>query len=155
MLYEYFIRILCWSMQYYTGACPSWRFYYPHYYSPSIPDILNYVSPLLVSQDFPPDNPMRPFEQLMCIVPPQCSYLDKRFLSVCRQLSGKIHLPFIDEKRLIEAMAPRYALLCQRDACKNITKNIIKIYSGSSSESYRAVRAICQRRYEKTVLPWS
>ncbi|CAB4475918.1 unnamed protein product [Rhizophagus irregularis] len=164
-----YVKTICWILQYYSGECPSWRFYYPHHKPPSIHDILNHVKAENFDQTFTKDTPMRPFEQLMSIIPPVCHYLlPEPFRDLLtdpkspivkyypREYScsnSKAVLPFIDEKVLSETMAPRYSLLSPEDERRNNVNGNIQIYAGRNSSSYSIIYSLCTARGGKFVFP--
>jgi 5'-3' exonuclease len=164
-----YVKTICWILQYYSGECPSWRYYYPHHKAPFIYDILKYVKAEGFDQTFTKDTPMRPFEQLMCIIPPVCHYLlPKPFRELLTdQKSPIIHyyprefvcsnskavLPFIDEKVLSETMKSRYSLLNPEDESRNNADGNIQIYAGRNSVSYSAIYPLCTARGGKFVFP--
>ncbi|GBB90019.1 hypothetical protein RclHR1_01690004 [Rhizophagus clarus] len=164
-----YVKTICWILQYYSGECPSWRFYYPHHKPPSIQEILIHVKAENFNQTFDKDTPMRPFEQLMCIVPPACHYLlpkpfhelltdpnspiIKYYPMVFNCSNSKAVLPFIDEKVLSEAMESRYSLLDQEDARRDNVNGNIQIYAGRNSFSYKMIYPLCTATGGKFVFP--
>jgi 5'-3' exonuclease len=165
-----YVKTICWTLQYYSGGCPSWRFYYPHHKSPSIQDILNHVHAENFDQTFNADTPMRLFEQLMYIIPPVCHYLlPESFRELLTDSkspvieyyprefncsNSKAILPFIDEKVLSQAMAPRYSLLSMEDTRRDCTNGHIQIYAGrDSTKTYSIIYSLCTARGGKFVFP--
>jgi len=68
------MRGLKWVTLYYFDTCPSWQWYYPYDYPPFLNDIYKYK----VNFDdieFELSQPLCPFEQLLCVLPKQSSYL--------------------------------------------------------------------------------
>ncbi|KAF7048326.1 hypothetical protein CFC21_057112 [Triticum aestivum] len=61
---------LCWVLRYYFSDVPSWSWYYPFYYAPFASD-LKRLSQFKIS--FTVDKPLRPFDQLMAVLPPESS----------------------------------------------------------------------------------
>lgn len=58
-----------WVLQYYKNGVPSWTWFYPYYYAPSLIIVANYVADHV--PDFEVGIPPSPFEQLLSIMPPQ------------------------------------------------------------------------------------
>jgi len=69
-----YLKTLEWNLEYYLNDCPSWNYYYPYLHSPCVSDIY-YSMKNYVSHEFEKDIPCSPFEQLMCVLPPQSSGL--------------------------------------------------------------------------------
>ncbi|KAL5204511.1 hypothetical protein ABZP36_009382 [Zizania latifolia] len=63
-----YLEGLCWVLLYYFSDVPSWSWYYPFYYAPFASDFKG-LSQLKIS--FTLDKPLRPFDQLMAILPPE------------------------------------------------------------------------------------
>lgn len=121
---------LCWVMRYYYDGCASWRWYYPFHYAPFAVDVARAISPGAHSIEFELGRPFQPLEQLMAVLPPRSAHALPPLLSQLMldkttpiadfyprdfevDLNGKvflwqavIKLPFIDEGRLLDAMAP-------------------------------------------------
>lgn len=62
-----------WVLQYYTKGCPSWTWCYQYFYAPPLVTIAKFCEQHISS--FTLDRPPFPFEQLLCILPPQSSNL--------------------------------------------------------------------------------
>ena len=58
-----------WVLQYYKNGVPSWTWFYPYYYAPSLIIVANYITEH--TPDFEVGSPPTPFEQLLSIMPPQ------------------------------------------------------------------------------------
>ncbi len=77
MVEEYLIG-LKWVTNYYFDKCPSWNWYYPYNYPPFLEDISNYMSKNkfdLNKYKFEYGSPLKPFNQLLLVLPPQSSDL--------------------------------------------------------------------------------
>ncbi|KAI5135940.1 5'-3' Exoribonuclease 1 [Manis pentadactyla] len=120
-----YIQAIQWILHYYYHGVQSWSWYYPYHYAPFLSDIHN-ISTLKIH--FELGKPFKPFEQLLAVLPAA----SKNLLPTCYQylmtsenspileyyptdfktdLNGKqqeweavVLIPFIDEKRLLEAM---------------------------------------------------
>ncbi|KAG0528816.1 hypothetical protein BDA96_05G045500 [Sorghum bicolor] len=119
-----YLEGLCWVLRYYFADVPSWSWYYPFYYAPFTSDFKG-LSQFKIS--FTADKPLRPFDQLMAVLPkesscalPKCyrelmeneESLIKKFYPSDLQIDthgkrflwqGIAMLPFIDEKLLTSA----------------------------------------------------
>ena len=63
-----YINGLQWVLDYYTTGITSWKWYYPHYYTVFSSDLSKYVMEYkYISKK---DEPLSPFEQLLCVLPP-------------------------------------------------------------------------------------
>ncbi|CAG8441260.1 3884_t:CDS:2 [Acaulospora colombiana] len=154
-----YLKTICWSFQYYSGDCPSWRHFYPHHRSPAILEILKHVKADGFDQTFNTDTPMRPFDQLICILPPNSSYLvpppfrslftdpdsplQEYFPKAFKTFHYKALLPFVDEENLARAMEPGYALLDEKDALRNSINGRINMYAGRESSLYPTLHSLC------------
>ncbi|CAG8700860.1 15892_t:CDS:1 [Acaulospora morrowiae] len=155
-----YLKTICWSFQYYYGDCPSWRYFYPHHRPPTIPEILKHVKAHGFDQRFNADTPMRPFDQLICILPPNSSYLvplpfrslltdpnsplQEYFPKVFKTLHYKAILPFVNEEHLMQAMEPGYALLDEKEATRNSIDGRTHMYAGRDSVSFQTLYSLCR-----------
>ena len=65
-----------WVTSYYFDKCPSWNWYYPFDYPPFISDIAKYLPKINLDQiNFKLGTPLKPFMQLLSVLPPQSNYL--------------------------------------------------------------------------------
>lgn len=131
---------LAWVLLYYFQGCPSWTWYYPYHYAPFAAD---FVELQKMDIKFEKGRIFKPFEQLMGVLPAASNHaIPEVFRSLMSDedsdivhfyptefpidLNGKKFawqgvalLPFIDEKRLLDAMATKYPLLSAEDAARN------------------------------------
>uniref|UniRef100_A0A803LXP1 Uncharacterized protein n=1 Tax=Chenopodium quinoa TaxID=63459 RepID=A0A803LXP1_CHEQI len=132
---------LCWVLLYYYSGVPSWDWFYPNYYGPFASDLKGLAS---VKVRFEKGSPFKPFDQLMAMLPPKsahalptvyqdlmtnsCSSIvefypidfevdvdGKRFL-----WQGICKLPFIDEKKLLNATKLAEVKLRESEAIRNV-----------------------------------
>ena len=67
---------LKWVTLYYFDECPSWDWYYPYDYPPFISDISKYLESANISKiKFTKGTPLKPFMQLLSVLPPHSSNL--------------------------------------------------------------------------------
>ncbi|XP_070609455.1 5'-3' exoribonuclease 1 isoform X3 [Erythrolamprus reginae] len=135
-----YVQAIQWILHYYYHGVQSWSWYYPFHYAPYLSDICN-INELKIYLDL--GKPFMPFEQLLAVLPaaskdllPKCyqhlmtseespiiEYYPTEFKT---DLNGKqqeweavVLIPFIDEKLLLEAMAPCNKLLNAEEKQRN------------------------------------
>ncbi len=65
-----------WVTQYYFDKCPSWEWYYPFEQPPFISDIAKYLDKININKmKWDLGKPLKPFMQLLAVLPPQSNYL--------------------------------------------------------------------------------
>lgn len=135
-----YVEGLCWVLLYYFQGCPSWTWYYPYHYAPFAADFVD-IDKMTVK--FDKGKPFKPYEQLMGVLPASSNHaIPKAFHPLMTDedsdivdfypeefdldLNGKkqswkaiVLLPFIDEKRLLGAMATKYPLLTEDERIRN------------------------------------
>lgn len=135
-----YIEGLQWVMNYYYKGVASWGWYYDYHYAPRISDLTSVAS---MKFDFDIGVPFRPFQQLMGVLPaasqehiplayrdlmydPNSPILDFYPEKFEEDLNGKkqdweaiVKIPFIDEKRLLKAMAAREHRLTPEEKSRN------------------------------------
>ena len=75
LVYHYLMG-LKWITLYYFDKCPSWDWYYPFDYPPFISDIAKYLLKINLNDiKFKLGTPLKPFMQLLSVLPPQSNYL--------------------------------------------------------------------------------
>ncbi|KAI4122073.1 MAG: hypothetical protein LQ338_006016 [Usnochroma carphineum] len=135
-----YVEGLAWVLLYYFQGCPSWTWYYPYHYAPFAADFVDLGK---MEIKFEKGRIFKPFEQLMGVLPAASNHaIPEVFRSLMSEedseifdfyptdfpidLNGKKFawqgvalLPFIDEKRLLDAMAKRYPLLSAEDSARN------------------------------------
>lgn len=97
---EEYMNGLLWVTKYYFDKCPSWTWYYPYDYPPFLEDMLLFLEKNKTFNfnniKFEYGSPLKPFNQLMLVLPPQSSYL------IPKELSHVVH----NKKSLISYMYP-------------------------------------------------
>ena len=145
-----YVEGLAWVLLYYFQGCPSWTWYYPYHYAPFAQDFTDMEKQVI---NFQKGKPFRPYEQLMGVMPAASNHTIptpfhplmtdedspiKEFYPVDFEvdLNGKKFawqgvalLPFIDEKRLLDAMATKYPLLTKDEVRRNAFGNDALIFS--------------------------
>lgn len=145
-----YVEGLCWVLLYYFQGCPSWTWYYPYHYAPFAADFVDMENQVV---KFEKGIAFRPYEQLMGVMPassnhtlPSCFHplmTDddspiKEFYPVDFEvdLNGKKFawqgvalLPFINEKRLLDAMATKYPMLTLEEQRRNSVGEEALIFS--------------------------
>lgn len=65
-----------WVTMYYFDTCPSWEWYYPFDHPPFISDIAKYLDQINMNKmKFDLGEPLKPYMQLLAVLPPQSSFL--------------------------------------------------------------------------------
>ena len=145
-----YVEGLAWVLLYYFQGCPSWTWYYPYHYAPFAADFVDLAS---MKVNFNKGTPFRPYEQLMGVLPAASNHaIPEAFRSLMSDpesdiidfypenfridMNGKkmawqgvALLPFIDEKRLLDAMATRYPLLSEDEVARNEVGKEVLIFS--------------------------
>ncbi len=135
-----YVEGFCWVLKYYYQGCQSWHWYFPYHYSPFASDF-DFIGELAV--EFTLGQPFKPYEQLMGVLPaasrthipaafqPLMTNADSEILDFYPEkfpidLNGKKFawqgvalLPFIDERRLLDAMARHYPNLSDDEVKRN------------------------------------
>lgn len=139
-LTENYVQGLQWVLYYYYRGVVSWPWFYGYHYAPMISDV---KKGLRVNMDFELGQPFRPFQQLMGVLPDRSKKivpLPYQELMTSKEspildfyprefeldMDGKkmeweavVKIPFIDENRLLQAMAPKEALLTEEEKKRN------------------------------------
>lgn len=133
---------LCWVLAYYMQGCPSWTWYFPYHYAPFAADFIG-LEDMNPRKIFEKGTPFHPYEQLMGVLPaasnhaipepfrilmedPNSPIIDFYPEDFPLDLNGKKFawqgvaiLPFIDEKRLLDAMSTKYPELSDDEKKRN------------------------------------
>uniref|UniRef100_A0A8C2UKN1 5'-3' exoribonuclease 1 n=1 Tax=Chinchilla lanigera TaxID=34839 RepID=A0A8C2UKN1_CHILA len=172
-----YVQAIQWILHYYYHGVQSWSWYYPYHYAPFLSDIRN-ISTLKIH--FELGKPFKPFEQLLAVLPAA----SKNLLPACYQhlmtsedspiieyyppdfktdLNGKqqeweavVLIPFIDEKRLLEAMETCNHALKEEERGRNrhseclmcwYDKDTEFTYASPWPEKFPAIERCCARFY--------
>ncbi|RDA95737.1 hypothetical protein CP533_5056 [Ophiocordyceps camponoti-saundersi (nom. inval.)] len=139
-LCENYVQGLQWVLLYYYQGIASWPWFYGYHYAPLISDV---IKGLGADLNFKKGQPFKPYEQLMGVLPdrsksivptvyhdlmtnPQSPIYDFYPRDFELDMNGKkmeweavVKIPFIDEKRLLAAMATRNELLSDDEKGRN------------------------------------
>ncbi|KAI0950824.1 hypothetical protein AcW1_008023 [Taiwanofungus camphoratus] len=139
LVYRY-VEGMQWVMHYYYSGVASWSWFYSYHYAPRISDLKGVDN---MGFNFDLAKPFRPFEQLMGVLPeaskdliplayrdlmydPNSPILDFYPQEFEQDLNGKkqdweavVKIPFIDEERLLRAMASRECRLTEEETRRN------------------------------------
>ncbi|KAK8047037.1 5'-3' exoribonuclease 1 [Apiospora saccharicola] len=140
LLCENYVQGLQWVLYYYYRGVASWPWFYAYHYSPMISDVCKGFN---ADVDFQLGQPFRPYEQLMGVLPdrsksivpavyhplmtdPKSPIIDFYPRDFELDMNGKkmeweavVKIPFIDEKRLLSAMATKNDLLSADEKARN------------------------------------
>ncbi|KAE8222002.1 hypothetical protein CF319_g4734 [Tilletia indica] len=161
-----YVEGLSWVLAYYYQGVPSWQWYYPYHYSPFAADFTDIQS---FDIGFKLGQPFRPFEQLMGVLPaasrksipetfhplmtedesaiidfyPEDFQIDMNGKKMAWQ--GVALLPFIDEKRLLDALKDGYPKLTTDEQRRN-TFGTDTIYVGEDAPLYEQICTLYSRK---------
>ncbi len=75
-LVKHYLFGIKWVTQYYFDTCPSWEWYFPFDHPPFISDIAKYLNKININKmKFNLGKPLKPFMQLLAVLPPQSNFL--------------------------------------------------------------------------------
>ncbi|KAI4171680.1 MAG: hypothetical protein LQ343_004073 [Gyalolechia ehrenbergii] len=139
-LTENYVQGLQWVLFYYYRGVASWPWFYGYHYSPMISDV---KKGLEADMNFQLGQPFRPYQQLMGVLPdrskrivptsyhdlmtkPDSPIIDFYPRDFELDMNGKkmeweavVKIPFIDEKRLLDAMSTKDHLLSEDERERN------------------------------------
>ncbi|ORX38527.1 putative exonuclease [Kockovaella imperatae] len=135
-----YVEGLQWILNYYYKGVPSWSWFYKYHFSPKITDLKGIAE---YKFDFDYGKPFTPFQQLMGVLPEESKehvpsayrdlmteetspIIDFYPQDFALDMNGKkqdweavVKIPFIDQARLLKAMAPRDARLTSEEKERN------------------------------------
>ncbi|KAJ3154609.1 5'-3' exoribonuclease 2 [Geranomyces variabilis] len=168
-----YVEGLCWVLKYYYQGCQSWNWYFPYHYAPFASDF-DFIGELQIT--FDRGTPFRPAEQLMGVLPAfSKQHIPEAFRSLMTDpespiidfyperfpidLNGKKYawqgvaiLPFIDEKRLKDALDTKYDQLTEEEVKRNSLGDEILIVGGVNP-LYESFCALFGRQDEQKAIP--
>ena len=139
-LTENYVQGLQWVLYYYYRGVVSWPWFYQYHYSPMISDVKKGLG---ADMNFQLGQPFRPFQQLMGVLPDRSKKIvpmvyhelmtstDSPIIDFYPRdfeldMNGKkqeweavVKIPFIEEKRLLNAMTSKDALLSEDERLRN------------------------------------
>jgi 5'-3' exoribonuclease 1 len=139
-LTENYVQGLQWVLYYYYRGVASWPWFYGYHYSPMISDV---KKGLKADMNFRLGQPFRPYQQLMGVLPdrskkivptpyhdlmtnPDSPIIDFYPRDFELDMNGKkmeweavVKIPFIEEQRLLSAMATKEHLLSEDEVARN------------------------------------
>ena len=140
LLTENYVQGLQWVLYYYYRGVASWPWFYQYHYSPMISDVKKGLG---ADMNFELGQPFRPYQQLMGVLPDRSKKIvptvyhelmtskDSPIIDFYPRdfeldMNGKkqeweavVKIPFIEERRLLSAMAPKDALLSEEERVRN------------------------------------
>ena len=160
---ENYLRGLQWVMTYYKKGMPDWNWYYPEFYAPFLCDLARCCekSKMIESQEvFTINNPVSPFLQLLCVLPPRSSHLLPEQLSYLlssestplkqfipetvnvdcsgkrQEWEGIVILPNVNLDIVQKEYDKNYPNVSEQDKRRNITRQSIRFIYDTSSRNY-------------------
>ncbi|CAM0137158.1 5'-3' exoribonuclease 2 [Umbelopsis sp. WA50703] len=164
---------LCWVFKYYCEGCVSWSWYYPYYYAPMASDFVDLDQ---MKIEFELNAPLRPFEQLMGVLPAASrDHIPKAFHHLMTdefspiidfypvdfdvdmdgkkwEWQGVVKLPFIDKNRLLEAMDTVYDQLTEEEQMRN-TLGPDKLFVADTNKLYDFISTVYTKRGSQEPIP--
>ncbi|KAG6833818.1 hypothetical protein H0H87_011752 [Tephrocybe sp. NHM501043] len=168
-----YVEGLSWVLQYYYQGTPSWQWYYPYHFAPFAADFEEVDK---MNLKFVLGQPFKPFEQLMGVFPAASrKHIPSVFHSLMTaeespiidfypptfeiDMNGKkmawqgvALLPFIDPKRLLDAMAAEYPNLTEEEVKRNKWGNDV-IFASDEHPIYPSYEELYGKRKSQDPVP--
>ncbi|KAH9927111.1 exoribonuclease 2, partial [Epithele typhae] len=168
-----YVEGMAWVLHYYYQGTPSWQWYYPFHFAPFAADFED-LEKMDITFDI--GQPFKPFEQLMGVFPAASrSHIPAPFHDLMTDTESPIIdfypttfqidmngkrmawqgvalLPFIDESRLLSAMAPRYSNLTPDEHRRNKWGNNV-LFVFEENSLYPSLEALYGKRKKDEPLP--
>ncbi|GLB33518.1 putative XRN 5'-3' exonuclease N-terminus [Lyophyllum shimeji] len=168
-----YVEGLSWVLQYYYQGTPSWQWFYPYHFAPFAADFEDVDK---MELEFVLGQPFKPFEQLMGVFPAASrKHIPSVFHSLMTDetspiidfypptfeidMNGKkmawqgvALLPFIDSKRLLDAMAVEYPNLTEEEVKRNQWGNDV-IFASNEHPIYPFYEALYGKRKSQEPVP--
>ncbi|KAH9963129.1 XRN 5'-3' exonuclease N-terminus-domain-containing protein [Russula dissimulans] len=169
----HYVEGLAWVLAYYYQGTPSWQWYYPFHFAPFAVDFEEVEK---MDMRFELGEPFQPFEQLMGVFPaasrqhipavfhPLMTDEDSPIIdfyptSFDIDMNGKrmawqgvALLPFIDQKRLLDAMAVHYPKLTEDEVRRN-TWGKNAIFTSEEHPLYPSLEALYGKKKKQEPVP--
>ncbi|KAI0307366.1 XRN 5'-3' exonuclease N-terminus-domain-containing protein [Multifurca ochricompacta] len=169
----HYVEGLAWVLAYYYQGTPSWQWFYPFHFAPFAADFER-VNKMEIR--FELGKPFQPFEQLMGVFPAASrQHIPAVFHSLMMtedspiidfyptsfdiDMNGKrmawqgvALLPFIDQKRLLDAMAVHYPKLTEDEVRRNTWGNNA-IFTSEEHSLYPSLEALYGKKKKQEPVP--
>ncbi|KAG6849663.1 hypothetical protein H0H93_006505 [Arthromyces matolae] len=168
-----YVEGLAWVLLYYYQGTPSWQWYYPYHFAPFAADFEDVEK---MDLQFTTGQPFKPFEQLMGVFPaasrkhipsvfhplmtekespiidfyPETFEIDMNGKKMAWQ--GVALLPFIDEKRLLDAMGVQYPNLTEEEVKRNQWGNNV-VFASDEHPMYPSYEELYGKRKSQDPVP--
>lgn len=124
---HYYLEGIFWNFHYYNFGCISWDWCYPYSQPPSFNDLYNYMNNFVSNinkLDIPKNKPIKPFEQLLMVLPQQsCNLLPKSYEKLMTNFDSDI-IEYYPEEYIIDCVNKNYLWECAPKLPFIITENV-------------------------------
>ena len=122
-----YLEGIFWNFHYYNFGCISWDWCYPYSQPPSFNDLYNYLNNFISNinkLEIPKNKPIKPFEQLLMVLPQQSSnLLPKSYQKLMTDYESDI-IEYYPEEYIIDCLNKNYLWECAPKLPIVITENI-------------------------------